>query len=70
MDLTKEMKQVYAPYCRNHDDVITLLEKVCVAVFLLILASPKVFTRPMKVFVTILYLKCFQITMPGKFIVK
>ena len=44
MDLKKEMKQVYAPYCRNHDDVITLLEKVYVVVFVVILASPKVFT--------------------------
>ena len=24
----KEMSAVYGPYCRNHDDVIALLEKV------------------------------------------
>ena len=26
--LAEDMKNVYAPYCRNHDDVITLIEKV------------------------------------------
>lgn len=26
--LAEDMKNVYAPYCRNHDDVINLIEKV------------------------------------------
>lgn len=28
MKLKDDMKKVYAVYCRNHDDVIALLEKV------------------------------------------
>ncbi|XP_069133070.1 dynamin-binding protein-like [Argopecten irradians] len=27
VSLAEDMKNVYAPYCRNHDDVITILEK-------------------------------------------
>ena len=27
--LKDDMTKVYAPYCRNHDDAIGLLEKVC-----------------------------------------
>ncbi|XP_045175182.2 dynamin-binding protein-like isoform X2 [Mercenaria mercenaria] len=27
VSLAEDMKNVYAPYCRNHDDVITLIEK-------------------------------------------
>ena len=26
--LKEDMKKVYAPYCRNHDDVLALLTKV------------------------------------------
>lgn len=29
VQLKDDMKKVYAVYCRNHDDVISLLEKVC-----------------------------------------
>ena len=29
MDIAEEMKEVYAVYCRNHDDAISLVEKVC-----------------------------------------
>lgn len=32
--LAEEMKQAYGPYCKNHDDVITLLEKVTGFIFL------------------------------------
>lgn len=28
MDIADEMKEVYAVYCRNHDDAISLMEKV------------------------------------------
>ena len=28
MDLADEIKEVYAVYCRNHDDAIALMEKV------------------------------------------
>ena len=28
MDIAEEMKEVYAVYCRNHDDAISLMEKV------------------------------------------
>ena len=27
--LCDDMKNAYAPYCRNHDEVIAILEKVC-----------------------------------------
>ena len=29
VDIAEEMKEVYAVYCRNHDDAISLVEKVC-----------------------------------------
>ena len=28
VDLSEEIKDVYAVYCRNHDDAISLMEKV------------------------------------------
>jgi len=28
VDIAEEMKEVYAVYCRNHDDAISLMEKV------------------------------------------
>lgn len=28
VDIADEMKEVYAVYCRNHDDAISLMEKV------------------------------------------
>lgn len=28
MDIAEEIKEVYAVYCRNHDDAISLMEKV------------------------------------------
>ena len=31
MDIAEEMKEVYAVYCRNHDDAISLMEKVLVS---------------------------------------
>ena len=31
--LKEDMKKVYAPYCRNHDDVIAMLEKVSLYLF-------------------------------------
>ena len=30
MDIAEEMKEVYAVYCRNHDDAISLMEKVLI----------------------------------------
>ena len=32
MDIAEEMKEVYAVYCRNHDDAISLMEKVLLMV--------------------------------------
>jgi len=32
-ELQEELKRVYAIYCRNHDGVITLLEKVIIYLF-------------------------------------
>ena len=31
VDIAEEMKEVYAVYCRNHDDAISLMEKVHVS---------------------------------------
>lgn len=33
MDIAEEMKEVYAVYCRNHDDAISLMEKVTKAAY-------------------------------------
>ena len=32
MGIAEEMKEVYAVYCRNHDDAISLMEKVTVLI--------------------------------------
>lgn len=35
VDIAEEMKEVYAVYCRNHDDAISLMEKVHVSLYIL-----------------------------------
>lgn len=35
VDIAEEMKEVYAVYCRNHDDAISLMEKVHVRLHIL-----------------------------------
>ena len=36
VDMKEDLKRVCAPYCRNHDDAIALLEKVHITLVLLI----------------------------------
>ncbi len=42
------MKKVYAPYCRNHDDAIALLEKVSKSTNTLVIFPPTSCVNAMK----------------------
>jgi len=40
VDIAEEMKEVYAVYCRNHDDAISLMEKVLLLKSFFLTAKP------------------------------
>lgn len=46
MDIAEEMKEVYAVYCRNHDDAISLMEKVHVSLHILFWGIERVWYIP------------------------